>query len=568
MMNDTDFDVIVVGSGISGGWAAKEFCERGFKTLVIERGRMVKHIKDYPTANTDPWQFPHHNAKTREMIEQNPVISKHYNYSEATQHFYIKDKDQPYIQEKPFDWIRGYQVGGKSLLWARQTQRWSDFEFNRPLRDGFAVDWPIRYSDLAPWYSRVEKFVGISGERNNIDSLPDSEVVGAFEMNVVEKYIKEKINTHFKDRHVIIGRCANLAELTEFHRQQGRMKCQARSLCERGCPFGGYFSSNASTLPFAEKTGNLTLMTDTVVESIVYDEVSKKATAVQVIDARTKQRKQITAKVIFLNSSTLNSNLILMNSRSAAFPKGLGNRNDILGRYIAFHNYRGRISATIDGFEDTYHYGRRPTNLYVPSFRNLYSKDADFQGGYMMTLGASRSGWSRSLEGQELGAAYKDALTQPGGWSVYMSLQGETIPIYENHVRISDTEKDPYGIPQLITSVAYTENDDKMMHDFFKEGVSMLERAGCKNIQPTDHKITGNRTPGLEVHEVGGVRMGRDPQTSMLNANNQLHHCPNVFVTDGACMTSMGVQNPSLTFMALTARAANFAADQLREGIL
>ncbi|WP_293918256.1 MULTISPECIES: GMC oxidoreductase [unclassified Sphingobacterium] len=568
MMNDTDFDVIVVGSGISGGWAAKEFCEKGFKTLVIERGRMVKHIKDYPTANMDPWQFSHHNAKTREMIEQNPVISKHYNYSEATQHFYIRDKDQPYIQEKPFDWIRGYQVGGKSLLWARQTQRWSDFEFNRPLRDGFAVDWPIRYSDLAPWYSHVEKFVGISGNRDNIDSLPDSEVVGAFEMNVVEKYIKEKINTHFKDRHVIIGRCANLAELTEFHRQQGRMKCQARSLCERGCPFGGYFSSNASTLPYAEKTGNLTLMTDTLVESIVYDEVSKKASAVQVIDAKTKERKQIKAKVIFLNSSTLNSNLILMNSKSVAFPKGLGNKNDILGRYIAFHNYRGRISATIDGFEDAYHYGRRPTNLYVPSFRNLYSKDADFQGGYMMTLGASRSGWSRSLEGQELGADYKDALTQPGGWSVYMSLQGETIPVYENHVRISDTARDSYGIPQLITSVAYTENDDKMMHDFFKEGVSMLEKAGCKNIQPTDHKITGNRTPGLEVHEVGGVRMGRDPETSMLNANNQLHHCPNVFVTDGACMTSMGVQNPSLTFMALTARAANFAADQLREGIL
>src|SRR5690606_5808310 len=342
---ESDFDIIVVGSGISGGWAAKEFTEKGFKTLLIERGRMVRHVKDYPTAYKDTWEFMHRNQRTRDDLTRNKLISRHYAYSEATRHFYVNDEDQEYIQEKPFDWIRGYQVGGKSLLWARQTQRWSDFEFEAPKRFDYGPDWPIRYRDIAPWYSHVERFVGISGTRDGIVNMPDSEVVGAFEMNKVERLIADAIAANYTDRKAIIGRCANLAELAETQRLQGRGKCMARSLCERGCPFGAYFSSNSSTIPYAEKTGNLEILTGSIVEAVEYDDEIKRATGVRVINAKTKERKSYRAKVIFLNAATLNTNLILLNSRSERFPNGLGNDNGLLGRYIMFHNYRGRINA-------------------------------------------------------------------------------------------------------------------------------------------------------------------------------------------------------------------------------
>jgi len=554
------YDAIVIGSGISGGWAAKELCDKGFKTLVLERGGMVKHIQDYPTAMKDPWEFPGRGALPEEIEAANPIVSRCYAFDDTTEHFFVKDQEHPYIQEKPFDWIRGYQVGGKSLLWARQTQRWSDYEFEAPARDGFAVDWPIRYRDIAPWYSYVEKFTGISGARDNIPNLPDSEVLPAFEMNALEKHIKTKVKEHFPERHVIIGRCAHLTQPQEIHVKQGRGQCMARHLCHRGCPFGAYFSSNSSTIPWAQATGNLTLMTDQVVHSILYDENKGKAVGVRTVNRHTKEVQEYYAKIIFVNASALNSNLILLNSKSSRFPEGLGNDNGLLGRYIAFHNYRGNISASFEGLSNSYYYGRRPTSIFMPSFRNVFKQETDFLRGYMVAFNASRAGWTRSSDG--LGATFKDQLTAAGPWQVFMMMQGETVPQYENHVRLSKDQQDPWGIPQLITSVDYTDNDVKLMHDFLEQGTAMLEKSGCRSIRQVDR----HDAPGLDIHEMGGVRMGHDPKTSLLNKWNQLHHCKNVFITDGACMTSTGNQNPSLTYMALTARAADYAAKALSKG--
>ncbi len=559
---DHTYDAIVIGSGISGGWAAKELCEAGLKTLVLERGRMVEHIKDYPTATLDPWELPHRGKLKEELLKENPIVSRCYAFNEATQHFFVKDKEQPYIQEKPFDWIRGYQVGGKSLTWARQTQRWSDYEFEAPQRDGFAVDWPIRYNDLAPWYTHVEKFAGISGNRDGIVSLPDSECLPAFELNCVEKHIQKKINEQYTDRKVITGRCAHLTAPQEIHQNQGRSKCNARNLCYRGCPFGAYFSSNSSTLPWAAKTGNLTIRPHSVVSTILYDERSQKAVGVQVIDANDKSTTEFFSKIIFVNGSTLNSNILLLNSTSGRFPEGLGNDSGVLGRYIAFHNYRGNISAAIDGFDNQYYYGRRPTTAFMPSFRNVFKQETDFLRGYMVAYSAGRSGWQDGLWMDGVGDSFKEKLIDPGSWNVFMMMQGETIPKHENHIRLSKDKKDPWGIPQMIISVDYDENDTKMMNDFLQQGSEMLEKAGCKNIRTADTK----QAPGLDIHEVGGIRMGRDPKTSILNKWNQVHSCKNVIVTDGACMVSTGNQNPSLTFMALTARAANHAVQELKKG--
>ena len=558
------FDAIVIGSGISGGWAAKELCDGGLKTLVLERGRPIRHAEDYTTAMKHPWEFPHRLQIPLPDQEKNPVVNRCYAYDEATEQFFVKDEDHPYVQEKPFDWIRGYQQGGKSLLWARQTQRWSNYEFEAPARDGFAVDWPIRYKDLAPWYSHVEKFVGISGNRDGLPHLPDSEVLPPFELNCLEKHIQEKIHENYKNRHVIIGRCAHLTEPQSIHLEQGRGKCQARSLCYRGCPYGAYFSSNSSTLPWAEKTGNLTFRPFSVVESILYDEQKNRAIGVRVVDANTREEIEFYARVIFVNGATLNTNLLLLNSTSKRFPTGLGNDNGLLGKYIAFHNYLGSISASFEGFQDQYYFGKRPTTAFMPSFRNVFKQDADFLRGYMVAYSAGRSGAGRGAYGETLGEELKNNMATPGGWGVHMMMQGETIPKAENHVRLSPDQKDEWGIPLLITSVGYDDNDDKMAGDFLTQGAEMLEKAGCKNIRPHNSK----QAPGLDIHEMGGVRMGRDPRTSMLNAWNQFHHCKNVFVTDGGCMTSVGNQNPSLTFMAITARAANYAIDELKKGNL
>lgn len=557
------FDAIVIGSGISGGWAAKELCDHGLKTLVLERGRNVVHLKDYPTALKNPWDFPHRTYEPLSVTQENPIVERCYAFSEASQHFFVKDKEHPYVQEKPFDWIRGYQVGGKSLLWARQTQRWSHFDFEGPARDGFAVDWPIRYEDIAPWYSHVERFAGIAGNHDGLETLPDGEFLPAWEMNAVEKDMSARINAHYNgDRHVIIGRCAHLTKPNEIHKQQGRGQCQARSLCERGCPFGGYFSSNSSTLPWAMKTGNLTLRPDSVVHSIIYDEKKGKATGVRVIDAHTKQATEYFAKIIFVNAACLNTNLVLLNSTSSRFPNGLGNDSGLLGKFVAFHNYRGRLMATMDGYLDSYYYGRRPCAIMMPNFRNVRKQEMDFVRGYMTFYSVGRPGWRHGVDGPQIGGEYKENISEAGPWAIYVQMQGETIPKETNHVSLSKDEKDAWGIPLIQTSVAYDDNDVKSMHDFMAQGEEMLHIAGCKNITPHDTQ----QAPGLDIHEVGGVRMGKDPKTSLLNKWNQMHHCPNVFVTDGACMVSTSTQNPSLTFMALTARAANHAVEELKKG--
>lgn len=561
---ENTYDAIVIGSGISGGWAAKELCDNGLKTLVLERGRDVQHIKDYPTATQHPWDFPHRGQVPLQVRQDNPITSKCYAFGEASEHFFVKDKEHPYQQEKPFDWIRGYQVGGKSLLWARQVQRWSKYDFEGPARDGFAVDWPIRYEDIAPWYSHVEKFVGISGNYDGLDTLPDGEFLPAWKMNAVEKEVQKRIMDSYKDRNVVIGRCAHLTEPQEIHLQQGRGQCMARSKCERGCPYGGYFSSNASTLPWAAKTGNLTLRPDSVVHSIIYDEKKGKAVGVQVIDKVTKKSTEYFAKIIFVNAATLNTNLILLNSISSRFPQGLGNDNGLLGKYVAFHNYRGSLSAQMEGFEESYYYGRRPTAVMMPNFRNVRKQEMDFLRGYMVFYSATRAGWGRYAGDVPLGAPLKEAVTEPGGWGIYMMMQGETIPKEENHVRLSQDEKDEWDMPLLKISVGYDDNDEKSLKDFLEQGSEMLEKAKAKNIHTNDSK----QAPGLDIHEMGGVRMGWDPKTSLANRYNQLHACPNVFVTDGACMTSTSTQNPSLTFMALTARAVNHGVGELKKGNL
>ncbi|MCU0379764.1 MAG: GMC family oxidoreductase [Chitinophagaceae bacterium] len=560
MPETNTYDAIVIGSGISGGWSAKELCDRGLKTLVLERGRMVEHVKDYPTTNMDPWQFKHR-GRIDEIIRENPVVGRCYAFDEATQHFFVKDKEHPYVQEKPFDWIRGYQVGGKSLIWARQTQRWSKYDFEGPGRDGFAVDWPIRYEDIAPWYSHVERFAGISGDKDGVDTLPDGEFLPAFEMNCVEKDIRDRIKAAYPDRYVVQGRCAHLTKPNPIHTQQGRAQCQARHLCYRGCPFGAYFSSNSSSLPWAMKTGNLTIRPDSVVHSIIYDEQKQKAVGVRVIDAHTKEAKEFFAKLIFVNAACLNTNLILLNSTSRRFPNGLGNDSGLLGKYIAFHVYRGSVSAVFEGYEDKYYYGRRPTAVMMPNFRNVHKQETDFQRGYMVFYSADRSGWQGGAGMDGIGAELKDKLLEPGQWGVFMMMQGENIPQESNHVRLHPELKDAWGIPQLVTSVGYSENDEKIIRDFHAQASEMLEKSGCKNIQVADTR----QAPGLDIHEMGGVRMGRDPKTSLLNGWNQLHHCPNVIVSDGACMTSTSTQNPSITYMALAARAANHAVDELKK---
>ncbi len=563
-MAENTFDAIVIGSGMSGGWAAKELCEAGFKTLVLERGRMVEHLKDYPTATMNPWDFPHRNMIPYKVQAANPVVSRCYAFGESTEHFFVKDTEHPYVQEKPFDWIRGYQVGGKSLLWARQVQRWSSYDFDAPRRDGEGIEWPLGYEDIAPWYSRVEEFIGVSGNKDGLDTLPDGEFLPPWEMNAVEAHITESIYKNYQDRTPIIGRCAHLTEVKEIHRQQGRGKCMARSLCERGCPFGAYYSSTSSTIPWAQKTGNMTLVTNAVVESIVYDETTGKASGVRVIDSQSKSASTYNARIIFVNAACLNSNLILLNSRSERFPGGLGNDNGLLGRYVAFHNYRGKISARFNGYMDTYYTGRRPTSVMMPNFRNVYGQEMPFKRGYQVHFSASRMSWGREVDGPQYGPEFKQKQSVPGEWDIYMMMQGETVPREENHVRLSPTEKDEWGVPQLITSVGYHENDELVMQDFHEQGKEMLEKAGCTDIVISD---TG-QAPGLDIHEMGGVRMGNDPSTSLLNGWNQLHQCKNVFVTDGAAMTSTGTQNPSLTFMALTARAAEYAATNMKDGAL
>jgi choline dehydrogenase-like flavoprotein len=559
-----NFDAIVVGAGMSGSWAAKEFSEQGFKTLLLERGPNVEHNKDYPTTNMQPWEFKHRGQLTAQEIQENPVASSCYAFREDAKHFFVKDKEHPYGQVKPFDWIRGYQVGGKSIMWARQVQRWSPFDFEGPARDGFAVDWPIRYKDLADWYTYVERFVGVSGNKDGLDILPDGDFLKPWESNIVEDYFSKQVKKHYKDRHVIYGRCAHLTESRPIFIEQGRGLCMSRRVCQRGCPLGGYFNANSTLIPWALKTGNLTLRADSVVHSVLYDEDQQKAIGVRVIDAQTKETQDYFAKVVFVTAATLNTNLILLNSKSKRFPNGLGNDNGLLGKYIAFHNYRATINAEYEGFPNYTTDGAKPTTHYVPRFRNVYRQETDFLRGYAAGFQAIPL---RETERKGFGTDLKTQLLQTresGVWSVDSHMMGETIPKESNQVYLDSEKTDAWGIPLLNIDVDYDDNDEKMIQDFYEQFSEMYQKAGFKNIVTNDN----GRRPGNDIHEMGGVRMGKDPKTSLLNAWNQMHACNNVFVTDGACMTSTSTQNPSLTFMAITARAANYAIQQLKKGII
>ncbi len=555
------FDAIVIGSGISGGWAAKELCDKGMKTLVLERGRNVEHNKNYPTATKAPWEFKHRGQMSKQFLQENPLISKASGFGEDTAHFFIKDADHPYIQEKPFDWIRGYQVGGKSLTWGRACQRWSEYEFTAPVRYGYGDGWPIGYKEIAPWYSHVEKFIGVCGTRDGIESMPDGEYLPPFDFNCAESSIQEKVSKKYPDRHIVHARWAHLTEPKDIHIQQGRSKCQARNRCMRGCPFGGYFSSVSSTLPWAKRTGNLTVRPFSVVHSIIYDENKERAVGVRIIDTNTKESVDYFSKIIFVNASALNSNLVLLNSVSKRFPNGLGNDSGTLGKYVAFHNYRASVNGIMDGMQDKYTYGRNPTEPIVANYRNLKKHEMDYVGGFTSFMGAYRMRSDGSMLEETIGAEFKKELSEPGIWGAYMYMQGETLMKEQNHVRLSTDKKDQWGIPLLITSVGYDDNDEKMIKDFLQQAADMLETGGVKNINSSDN----HQAPGLDIHEMGGCRMGKDPKRSMLNEWNQLHQCKNVFVTDGASMASTGNQSPSLLYMAMTARAVAHAVSELKK---
>lgn len=553
-VRENTYDAIVIGSGITGGWAAKELCEKGLKTLVLERGRNVEHIKDYPTATKNIWEFKHRGQLTRQIVEENPVASSCYAFNDGTQHFFVKDKEHPYEQIKPFHWIRGYQVGGKSLIWGRWTQRWSDLDFEANAKEGIAIDWPIRYADLAPWYSYVEKFVGISGNRDGIPHLPDGEFLPPMEMNCVERHFKESVEKNY-DRHLITSRTANITR-----ELPGRAPCQYRDLCARGCPYGAYFSSNSSTLPAARATNNLVMRPHAVVHSLIYDEKTQRASGVRVIDAESKEMTEYYAKIIFVNAGTINTTAILQNSISSRFPDGFGNDSGALGHYLMDHNYRASFGGSHESFQDKYLYGRKPTGVYLPRFRNVGKDVQDkFLRGYAFAAGGYRS--TGNLTDEPLGAAYKEALTQPGRWGIWMTGMGECLPYHENKVTLSQDKKDEWGMPLIGIDFEFKANELKMLEDILATGGEMLENAGFVDVEAYDTQ----QPPGLGIHEMGTARMGRDPETSVLNAHNQIWGAKNVFVTDGACMTSNACQNPSLTYMALTARAADFAVSELKK---
>jgi choline dehydrogenase-like flavoprotein len=556
------YDAIVVGSGITGGWAAKELTEKGLKTLLLERGRHVEHGKDYITEHKAPWQFPFHGrSDSRRYRDEYHVQRQCYAFGEATEHFFVNDAQNPYTHDadKPFSWIRGYHLGGRSLMWGRQCYRWSDLDFAANAQDGFGVDWPVRYADLAPWYDHVERFAGISGQAEGLAQLPDSQFLPPMSMNVAERFLKDGIEQHFPGRKMTIGR---VAVLTQAH--NGRSPCHYCGPCERGCSIGGYFSSLSATLPAALQTGNLTIRCDSIVHSILYDEQTDRATGVRVLDANTKEDLEFYGKVVFLCASTLGSTFVLLNSTSPRFPNGLGNGSGALGHYLMDHPYQAGAVAHIPGFEDRTTYGNRPNGIYVARFRNLgdaATKHPNFLRGYGYQGGATRESWERGFRIPGFGASLKQALRDPGPWHMWMGGWGEHLPRYENAVSLDPTVKDAWGLPALHIQCAWSDNEDQMRQDMATSAAEMLEAAGCTNVQP----FVSFSPPGLCIHEMGTARMGRDPKTSVLNGWNQMHEVPNVFVTDGAAMASSACQNPSLTYMAFTARAVHYAVEQMQQ---
>jgi choline dehydrogenase-like flavoprotein len=545
-MAENAYDAIVVGSGISGGWAAKELAEKGLKVLLLERGNDIEHVKGYVNASKDPWEFPHRGGKTQEMIKDYPVLNRDYPLNETNLDYWTNEKDCPYTETKRFDWFRGYHVGGRSLMWGRQSYRWSDFDFEANGKEGIGVDWPIRYKDIAPWYDYVEKFAGISGNKDGIPQLPDGQFQRPMDLNCVEKDVAARLKEHYKGQRLLtIGRVANLTE-----KLPGRTNCQYRNKCWLGCPFGAYFSTQSSTLPAARATGNLTLRPFSIVNKVLYDKDAKKAKGVEVVDAETNKTIEYTAKVIFLCASAMNSTWVLFNSATDIWPGGLGSSSGELGHNLMDHHFRIGASGTVEGYDDKYYFGRRPTGFYVPRFRNLFGEKRDYLRGFGYQGAASRSGWGRNVAELNIGVDLKEALTEPGPWTIGMTAFGETLPYHDNKISLNKNVKDKWGLPVL--------------EDMEQDGIEMLEAAGVKEVKG----FKGDYALGMGIHEMGTARMGRDPKTSVLNEHNQVWDCKNVFVTDGACMTSAACVNPSLTYMALTARAADFAVSELKKGNL
>ena len=559
-MADNTYDAIVIGSGISGGWAAKELTEKGLKVLMLERGRDIEHIKGYVNANKDPWEYPHAGGRTQQMIKDYPVLKRDYPLNETNLDYWVKDSESPYTEVKRFDWFRGYHVGGRSLMWGRQSYRLSDLDFEANAKDGFGVDWPIRYKEIESWYGYAERFAGISGSKEGLPQLPDGDFMPPMDLNVVEKDVAARLKQHYKNaRTMIIGRVANI---TVPH--EGRTNCQYRNKCWLGCPFGAYFSTQSATLPAAMKTGNLTVRPFSIATKIIYDKDTKKAKGVEILDAETNKTYEFFSKIVFVNASTLNSTWLLMNSATDVWPDGLGSSSNALGHNLMDHHLGVGANGEAEGYDDKYVFGRRANGIYIPRYQNLLSDKRDYLRGFGYQGGASRDGWKRQVAELTIGADFKEALTEPGNWKMGIGGFGEILPYMENKVTLDKTKKDKWGLNVLAIDCELKENELKMRKDMISDAVEMLEAAGMKNVKGHD----GDGTPGRGIHEMGTARMGKDPKTSVLNGNNQVWDAKNVFITDGACMTSAACVNPSLTYMALTARAADFAVKELKKGNL
>jgi choline dehydrogenase-like flavoprotein len=558
-MDNNSYDAIVVGTGISGGWAAKELTEKGLKTLVLERGRMVKH-GEYPTATTAPWEFKYGGRLSRdEQARQEVQARTGYTITQASKHWFVDDIDNPYTEVKRFDWMRGYHVGGRSLMWGRQSYRWSQMDFEANAKDGVGVDWPIRYNDVAPWYDYVERFIGVSGTAENLPQLPDGQFLPGMDLNCVEIELKSRIKDKF-GRTLTIGRTAHMTAPLTHNESPQRSTCQYRNMCIRGCPYGAYFSSNASTLPSAERTGNMTLRPNSIVYEIIYDEKKQRASGVRVLDAETGATTDFFAKVIFLCASTFGSAHIMMNSVSSRFPNGFGNDSGELGCNIMDHHLDAGATGRYEGFDDMYYFGRRPNGFYVPRYRNVGSDKRDYLRGFGYQGGASRSSWTSLIDDPVMGETLKEQAQTPGPWYASMGGFGEMLPNHDNRVTLDRSRKDKYGLPILSFDAELRDNELRMRKDMANDAAEMLEAAGCKDVKSHDRKAG----VGIGIHEMGTARMGKDPKTSVLNRWNQVHACQNVYVTDGSFMASSACQNPSLTYMALTARAVDHAVGELK----